>query len=80
MSRKNKILTALSILFIIVLGILLLGNFSKLDDSISANSKAVINSKKLSWGIKRNDKNLQPELGTKNKELLDKYNGIAIRK
>lgn len=33
---------------------------------------------KIEWGIKRNDNHQQPELGEKNKELISKYNGIAM--
>lgn len=80
MNRKRKILTGLLILFIIILGILFLESCSNTEKSISANSTAVLSTKKICWGIKRNDNNEQPDLGTKNKELIDKYNGIAIRK
>ena len=34
--------------------------------------------KKICWGIKRNDNHEQPDLGKENKELIDKYNGIAM--
>ena len=32
----------------------------------------------IGWGIKRNDNHMQPDLGSKNKALIDKYNGIAM--
>ena len=34
--------------------------------------------KKICWGIKRNDNHETPDLGKENKELIEKYNGIAI--
>lgn len=34
--------------------------------------------KKICWGIKRNDNHEQPDLGKENKELIDKYDGIAM--
>lgn len=33
---------------------------------------------KIGWGIKRNDNHMQPDLGSKNKELIDMYKGIAM--
>lgn len=33
---------------------------------------------RIGWGIKRNDNHAQPDIGSKNKELMDKYNGIAM--
>lgn len=32
----------------------------------------------IGWGIKRNDNHVQPDLGSRNKELIDKYTGIAM--
>lgn len=37
-----------------------------------------LNNSKIGWGLKRNENHKQPDLGQKNKELIDKYNGIAI--
>ena len=41
-------------------------------------TSSTLNNTKIEWGIKRNENNEQPDLGMKNKELLEKYNGIAI--
>ena len=45
---------------------------------IVTNVDAGVNNTKIGWGIKRNNNNLQPDLGSANKALIDKYNGIAI--
>lgn len=37
-----------------------------------------INNKKIGWGIKRNENHNQPDVGIKNKEILDKYEGFSI--
>ena len=34
--------------------------------------------KKIGWGIKRNDNHEQPDLGANNKKLLEEYDGIAM--
>lgn len=51
--------------------------FTELNENeISTN--ADVSNTKIGWGIKRNDNHLQPDLGTNNKALIDKYNGIAM--
>lgn len=37
-----------------------------------------LSTKKIEWGIKRNDNHQQPDLGSTNKKILDEYNGISI--
>ena len=48
------------------------------ENTITTSSGSVISNKKIGWGIKRNDNHKQPELGSNNKNLLDKYEGIAM--
>ena len=47
-------------------------------NEILTNANVEVSNTKIGWGIKRNDNNLQPDLGSTNKSLIDKYNGIAI--
>ena len=37
-----------------------------------------LSSKKIEWGIKRNDNHEQPDLGKTNKSILEEYNGICM--
>ena len=37
-----------------------------------------LNNSKIEWGIKRADNHEQPDLGSKNKVLMEKYNGLCI--
>ncbi len=37
-----------------------------------------LSNKKIGWGIKRNDNHEQPDVGTTNKQILDKYEGYSI--
>lgn len=37
-----------------------------------------LNNKKIGWGIKRNSNHEQPDVGTINKQILDKYEGFSI--
>lgn len=47
-------------------------------NEILTNANVEVSNTKIGWGIKRNDNNLQPDLGSANKSLIDKYNGIAM--
>ena len=46
-------------------------------DSIYTNVGSLSN-KKIGWGIKRNDKHEQPDLGAENRKILEKNEGIAV--
>ena len=45
--------------------------------SVGAKDNSLEN-KKIGWGIKRVENHEQPDLGSENKSLIDKYNGIAM--
>lgn len=72
----------------IVLAILFVGmavfGFSVLNynsETIEVNSEAVksnVSNEKIGWGLKRAKDHLQPDLGKKNLDLINKYNGIAM--
>ena len=53
-------------------------NNKNLGDSILTNAAVSLSNKKIGWGIKRANNHTQPDLGSKNKELIDKYNGMAM--
>ena len=46
--------------------------------AIETSTTAALSDKKIGWGIKRGDNHEQPDLGAKNKMIIDKYNGIAM--
>ena len=47
------------------------------NDSILTNSQSISN-QKIGWGIKRNDKHEQPDVGSSNKKILEENNGICL--
>ena len=44
----------------------------------SATTIESLSSKKIEWGIKRNDNHEQPDLGSTNKRIIDEAKGIAM--
>ena len=45
---------------------------------VQTSSSAELSNKKIEWGIKRGDNHEQPDLGKRNRELIEKYNGLAM--
>lgn len=77
MKNKKKIITLSILISIITLSIFMIINKEGTEETILSNAESLSNTK-IGWGIKRNDNHAQPDLGSKNKALLDKYNGIAM--
>ena len=48
------------------------------NNTITASANAAIDNTKIGWGIKREKDHKQPDLGKRNKELIDQYQGIAM--
>ena len=44
----------------------------------NAGTTEGLSTKKIGWGIKRNNNHEQPDLGSKNVEILSKFDGIAM--
>lgn len=55
-----------------------IGIGEKNEDSIVTNSNTGLSNTKIGWGIQRKDNHEQPDLGGRNKELIHKYNGMAL--
>ena len=72
-NKQNIIVYSIIILFFTVSLIF----FTDDNKTITTNA-GVLSTKKIEWGIKRNDNHKQPDLGAKNKNLIEKYKGIAM--
>ena len=76
--KSNKIAYMLlgTIVCIFTFSVMMLNNST--NRASVKTSVTSLSNKKIGWGIKRNDNHEQPDLGSKNKELLEKYEGIAM--
>lgn len=69
--------------YVLIFGITIIAIFTfsiilyKGNETVSTSSQEISN-KKIEWGIKRNDKHEQPDLGNLNKKLIDEAKGIAM--
>ena len=73
---KKKIVF-ITILAIVIVACIFLNKVAD-KQTLVVSSDGILSTTKIGWGIKRNDNHEQPDLGTKNKTLIDKYNGIAM--
>lgn len=73
----TRIIKKLSGLVFILMLITVWAIYSYNDTSILTSANSISN-KKINWGIKRGKNHEQPDLGTTNIELIEKYDGIAM--
>lgn len=72
--KKQNIITYSIIILFFTVSLIFLNSDNK---TITTNANA-LSTQKIEWGIKRNDNHNQPDLGSRNKNLIDEYNGIAM--
>ena len=75
MNKQTKTILLGSLLTLILTLSLFTGTNEK---GLATNSETGISNKKIEWGIQRNNNHEQPNLGQKNVELINKYNGMAL--
>ena len=78
--KNKKIITIISCSVIILMFSICVVNTNNSinNKSVLTNSNVSLSDKKIGWGIKRAENHMQPDLGSKNIELLNSYNGIAM--
>lgn len=74
-NHASKLITIIC-LTLTIFTITVIVNPEDTKETVATNS--TLSNKKIGWGIKRNDNHNQPDLGATNKQLIDKYNGIAM--
>lgn len=76
--NKKIILSSVSALILMVFSLIVANNTIKSNNAIQTNSNVSLSNSKIEWGIKRANNHEQPDLGKRNKELIEKYNGMAM--
>lgn len=76
------ILYTLSIFCVLIFTVSIANVQQNKKGTVTTNAKVqeieTLSNKKIGWGIKRADNHIQPDVGSKNKEILDKYNGYCL--
>lgn len=70
---NKKIIAGILAVLIFSIGMTFINN-----ETIQTTSASALSNEKIGWGIKRNDNHEQPDVGKKNKELLDAADGICL--
>lgn len=76
MSKKKKLIIIIILVILIIIFSLILNNKKELQTATTTSD--VVSSSKIEWGIKRNDNHEQPDVGSKNKAILEQNNGICL--
>lgn len=76
--NKKIMVSTCCALVLMVLSIFIAENKSLNSKTIQTNSNVSLSNAKIEWGIKRENDHKQPDLGKRNKELIEKYNGMAM--
>lgn len=74
---KNIKYKLVAILLIAIFSLSILSMNINEQEEMATNAKP-INSQKIGWGIKRNDNHEQPDVGSKNKKVLEENQGICL--
>lgn len=73
----KKVLKKISGLALVIAAIFIWAFYSYQNESVITSSD-ILSNQKIGWGIKRAQNHEQPDLGSANLELINKYDGIAI--
>lgn len=77
-SKKIKIASLVGVTALLFLFTFAVIQSNKQQDLVQASSTSTLSNKKIGWGIKREDNHKQPDLGSVNKRIIEKYDGICM--
>ena len=77
MRLNNKIFIYVILSICLLVGSILVANNND-SETVLTSGELQLSTKKIEWGIKRGVDGEQPDLGSKNRELIEKYNGMAM--
>lgn len=78
MKSKTKILTYCMLALVLMITSIFVAKNSTNKEYVQTSGKLELSAQKIEWGIKRGTNGEQPDLGSKNKSLIEKYNGMAM--
>ncbi len=76
---KNRKIKFIFIIVLITI-IIILSLFLKMKNETVETGSNIVSTKKIEWGIKRNDNHEQPDVGKENRRVLEENNGICLGK
>ncbi len=76
--RKLKIVGIITTMALLIIFTFMVVQSNRQEDLVQASSTTTLSNKKIGWGIKREDNHKQPDVGSENKRIIDKYDGICM--
>lgn len=76
--KHRKVNTGIILLLMIVAFSLSVVSINQEKNIVNTNANATVSTKKIGWGIKRNDNHEQPDVGSSNKKVLEENKGICL--
>ena len=74
-NNTNKIITIICLTLSILTITVITTPYQVEETSVESGG---LSNEKIGWGIKKDNNHQQPDLGKTNKELIEKYNGLAM--
>ena len=65
-------------IMVVLIAIILLSIIKNQKENIINTNAETLSTKKIEWGIKRNDNHEQPDVGSENRKILEENNGICL--
>ena len=74
---RKQLVGNIAIMVVLIAIILLSIIKNQKENTINTNAET-LSTKKIEWGIKRNDNHEQPDVGSENRKILEENNGICL--
>ena len=74
---KGKKIMLFIIIILFTISLCTITNIGK-KEYIQTSANINLSNQKIEWGIKRGKEHKQPDLGSENKRIIDKYDGISM--
>lgn len=78
MKSKTKLIICVVVVMILMMISFMIEKKQEKNKSIATSSGVSVSKERIGWGIKRAKNHEQPDLGSKNKKLIEKYHGLAM--
>ena len=78
MKSKKRIFICGMLAIVLMIGSVFFSDINSNKTTIQTSGNIELSNNKIEWGIKRGNNNEQPDLGSKNRQLIEKYNGMAM--
>ncbi len=77
-NNKVKIISSICAIALVFTFTFAISKANKENEIVQTSQTETLSNKKIGWGIKREDNHKQPDVGSENKRIIEKYDGICM--